>query len=56
MPIINKDTFEQRKKKKGFTNKYIAEAAGVTETTVGRIKKGQNLQPHTVTKIANVLN
>jgi len=57
MPIINKDTFEQRKKSLNLTNKAISEMAEVTETTVGKIKKdNQNLQAHTVTKIAKVLN
>ena len=39
MPIINKDTFEQRKKSLNLTNKAISEMAEVTETTVGKIKK-----------------
>jgi len=56
MPIINKDTFEQRKKNLNLTNKAISEMAEVTETTVGKIKKdNQNLQAHTVTKIAKAL-
>jgi len=56
MPIINKDTFEQRKKSLNLTNKAISEMAEVTETTVGKIKKdNQNLQAHTVTKIAKAL-
>ena len=56
MPIINKDTFEQRKKSLNLTNKAISEMAVVTETTVGKIKKdNQNLLAHTVTKIAKAL-
>ncbi|MDC1488583.1 helix-turn-helix domain-containing protein [Amylibacter sp.] len=56
MSIVNKDTFEQRKKSLNLTNKAISEMAGVTETTIGKIKKdNQNLQANTVTKIAKVL-
>ena len=56
MPIINKDTFEQRKKSLNLTNKAISEMAEVTETTVGKIKKdNQNPQAHTVTKIAKAI-
>jgi transcriptional regulator with XRE-family HTH domain len=55
MPIINQDTYEQRKKRLNFTAKAIADEAGVTEATVGNIKKGKNLRVHSVKKIAGVL-
>lgn len=55
MPIINEATFEQRKKALNLTNKAIAEAARVTETTVGKIKNHKNLQNRSVQEIAKAL-
>tara|TARA_B100000780_G_C21071345_1_gene431129 strand:+ start:275 stop:1348 length:1074 start_codon:yes stop_codon:yes gene_type:complete len=55
MPIINIDTFEQSKKVLNLTNKAIADAARITETTVGRIKYNKNLQARSVAEIAKTL-
>ena len=55
MPVINPDTFKHYQQIRGLTNKSIAEAARVTETTVGKIKKRKKLQARIVKEIANVL-
>jgi transcriptional regulator with XRE-family HTH domain len=56
MPIVNIQTYEKRRKKLRLTAKEIAFRAQVTETTVGKIKKGKNLQNYPVEKIAGVLS
>jgi transcriptional regulator with XRE-family HTH domain len=56
MPLINVETFERRRQKLRLTAKEIAHQARVTETTVGKVKKGSKLNTRTVEQIAKALS
>ena len=55
MTKLNYETFKFYKQKFNLTNKAIAELARVDERTVGKIKKGGDLNPASADRIASAL-